>query len=819
MITGQRWAKPILLCLAAALRICCASSAAADGDGISTGAVPLTATVQYDENRPCLPPVIAWPELKTATLRTPAGETLDLVMDEKGAELALVMNRMQVDLIGSISTNSGKACFRFKAYADPRMEAAHEFWRRMCCADCTVDVALVNATRPRNLQGAKAIAGQPYPPRPRIGCWARDADHLWVATEREVLQFSLADRRLVRTFGKPEGLPASTIYRLFSDGRVLWIVHRDGVTTLRIADGRLSAVPDFAPNFAHIIGGNTSVWIIADSGTLRFDSTDPGAPPERADSLPTADTIRKRVEKGIWRPHWTRETRDFVRNAASVGGRLYVESLGDIYEFDGAWRRVARQGWELQAQNNAAWFIGLRGITEIDARTSRESVFAPPDVANGRYSRFLLAQTAAWVASEPSSLRAEEETGGLARLDMESREWRVWKTINGHKANHIGLLKEQDGVVWAVTMRGTWRTQSADPGMIHVQRNTFVPEQFALHRFDEKTQLWETLPLPPPPLGTRLICGHSGSSREEPLVLQSVQDLCVGPTRIFGSVRIGPAGFYSGYWPSIAGLAARPAPDAAWQADFDHHPEELGLQGEQPAILNISSSGRRILPGIGQDGVLGLFRHNGTYWIVTEGGVAFRDDSAAHWRRIYEPRFGFYWRATAAVDDGEALYIGSDRGLVSRLDLATDRIEVLAAMKDRAIAALTLRGGILQVQTQPAPPGRFPAGFQLQSDALDCDAAEFDGAAWRAVHAGDARAAATNSPPWFFQLVEKRHERDKSQGNFLWQAAKGRAKAKPRYYVKEAFFPQFLCASPDGTRLWLTTFDGIVRLDLPPGRQ
>ena len=65
---------------------------------------------------------------------------------------------------------------------------------------------------------------------------------------------------------------------------------------------------------------------------------------------------------------------------------------------------------------------------------------------------------------------------------------------------------------------------------------------------------------------------------------------------------------------------------------------------------------------------------------------------------------------------------------------------------------------------------------------------------------------------------ERKDHLDKTQGNFLCGPALGDRRPKPRYYVKEVFYPQFLCTSPDGSRMWLSTYTGILRLDLgPPG--
>ena len=55
---------------------------------------------------------------------------------------------------------------------------------------------------------------------------------------------------------------------------------------------------------------------------------------------------------------------------------------------------------------------------------------------------------------------------------------------------------------------------------------------------------------------------------------------------------------------------------------------------------------------------------------------------------------------------------------------------------------------------------------------------------------------------------------DKSQGNYLCGPVPGDPETKPRYYLKEVFFPLFLCAGADGRRLWISTFTGLVRLDI-----
>ncbi len=67
------------------------------------------------------------------------------------------------------------------------------------------------------------------------------------------------------------------------------------------------------------------------------------------------------------------------------------------------------------------------------------------------------------------------------------------------------------------------------------------------------------------------------------------------------------------------------------------------------------------------------------------------------------------------------------------------------------------------------------------------------------------------APQWTFRQFDRKDHLDKSQGNFLCGPG---PEANPRYYVKEAFFPQFLCVGPGGGRLWLSTYMGLLRLGL-----
>jgi hypothetical protein len=353
---------------------------------------------------------------------------------------------------------------------------------------------------------------------------------------------------------------------------------------------------------------------------------------------------------------------------------------------------------------------------------------------------------------------------------------------------------------------------------------TFDVSGFRLHRYEEKTRKWETFPLAVAELEKRLICGQDAMRDTDPISPQYLDSLSVGPRKIFAMARLGAKRFFGGYWPCIEQVAARAGEAAPWAARFEHHPEQLDLHGEQPMVLKISygeltrigsSLKDQQWEAIAHDMPLGLFIHDGIHWAVTESCAAWFDDGAGSWRKLIGPEFRWYWRATAALDDGRSLYIGSDRGMVSRLDLESGRFEFLGAFRDRAVARMAKsEAGELLVACRPAPLGKMPVQLETGlSPLLDADAAKFDGKSWTAI--AEAGVPAAPAARWSFRFFERKDHVDKSQGNFLCGPAPDDPSVKPRYYLKEVFFPLFLCEGDGGRRLWVSTFTGLVRLDLP----
>ncbi len=111
--------------------------------------------------------------------------------------------------------------------------------------------------------------------------------------------------------------------------------------------------------------------------------------------------------------------------------------------------------------------------------------------------------------------------------------------------------------------------------------------------------------------------------------------------------------------------------------------------------------------------------------------------------------------------------------------------------------------------------GRLPSQLEGALPVIDAEALCLNGKTWMPLAPGDKAPRPVQS--WQFKEIKqpkniRRYLRDRSVGNFLWTVENA---AAPSYYIKELFIPKFLCASADGRRLWLSTYTGLARLDLP----
>jgi hypothetical protein len=783
-----------------------------------SGKVIVTKRAQHIGPGKALPGWVSWRRVEAAHIKTKNG-VVHVVMNPKGRDFGRTMNGQPASIVGTVSEQDGKKWVRVLRYADPRMDAGHELWRRMRCHACAVGPGRANAALPKDLHGTKPVVGRYYPMRDSIGDWCRDGKFLWAVTDNSLIQLDLATGKLVRRYDKSDGLPDRAAYHVASNGKTVWIAYHGGVARLTVGSEKIEDAPELKCRMARVC--------TAEPGTVVMGDSDMVAAPANSDKwqsyppMPGADRMKQAVERGIWRPDWRLRMRHSASPLLYVdhpnGECVLVSSFGSLYAFHGArktWSRIADPAWHVQLAGGKVWFLSGNKLMVRDPKAQKTESYDPPKIAGGRLTQLLVTDRAAWVAAEPriNNKGKQVAPGGLARLDLETKKWSDWTKVGDVPVDRVAAIAERDGVVWAVARLGKLMVRYAHPGMTYVRRRTFWATGFALLRYDAKTNGWGTFPLPQEDLDKRLICGQDGSGGMDTIAAQSIPELSIGNRRIVGRLVLFPRKYFSGYWPSVGVVATRDD-DGTWTAKLDHRPAEAGTQGEQPKVLNISNKGEMVLTAVGHDDVLGLFYKDGRHWTITEGVIAYCDDATGKWTKVVESGFRFYWRATAALDDGKALYVGSDRGLVSKLDFKTGRFTVLGALEDRTVSRVETRGGTGRlVDSVDAPLGLLPVQLRDTLKPLDVPVAISDGT--NLLSCAIVPKPRTGKADWFFKSMGRRHRWDRSRGNFLHGPGADGQAATPRFYVKEVFFPAFLCASDDGKRLWVATYTGIVRIDV-----
>ncbi len=712
----------------------------------------------------------------------------------------------------------GKKWFKATGFADQPHTAAHELWRRTRCNACSVQRGAQYSAEPRDLHGAQALTGRFFPYKQQFRSITRDSKYLWLATEDLIYQIDLATKTMVKTYDRSIGLGSQPFLELLSDGKTLWILSRGSAAALPI--GQEKTIPLSIPKFqfARLCSSDTGTWVITDSGTYRY--TSPEQAPQIFPALPTGKRIASEIEKGMWLPAWKRNTAYYLVLPVIIGQRLYVSSFLDVYELaDGVWNKVIPGGTQHQVQNGRLWALAGEGLVEYDPATKTSKTHVAKELT-GRLTGLVVTKTDAWISAEPvPDAKGENFTGGgLARMDLANGQWQCWQTIDGMDASHSMLQLGQDGAIWDVRHQGGYKVLSAHPGMTFVTKTLFAASGFGLHRWDAVNKTWQTTPLPSLILEKRFICGQDGQGADVEISPQSIESICVTADRVFASARLVPVGSFSGYWPCIEPIAKRDA-CGKWTAAFEHHPEQLNQQGEQPLILNISNKGEMILGAVGHDDVVDMFLNDGQPWTVTENCVAWFDTAKDTWHKVAELGYNFYWRPTAILDEGDTVFVGGDRGTVSQLDLKTGTCRILGGLKNRRISQIVRQDGKLVIAGIQPPPGLLPVYGLGNFNLLDSDAAIWDG---KTLVALDAAPSLPVVAPmrWKFQPTEvdpnmnPPFRREQIIGNMLW-GPESDGKLIPRYYFKEIYAPTVLDFGMESKRIWCSVFGGLFVVDLP----
>ena len=138
--------------------------------------------------------------------------TYRIVLDEKGRSLTKVMHGQKTEVWGVMTEKGGVTRLQVLDYTDERMTAGHELWRHMRCSACVVTPALMNSTVPRVLEGAEPRHGRYWGHKERLATWTADDRFLWLASDGAVYQVDLETKKLLKAYGRTEGLPDQPVH-------------------------------------------------------------------------------------------------------------------------------------------------------------------------------------------------------------------------------------------------------------------------------------------------------------------------------------------------------------------------------------------------------------------------------------------------------------------------------------------------------------------------------------------------------------------------------------------------------------------------------
>jgi hypothetical protein len=219
---------------------------------------------------------------------------------------------------------------------------------------------------------------------------------------------------------------------------------------------------------------------------------------------------------------------------------------------------------------------------------------------------------------------------------------------------------------------------------------------------------------------------------------------------------------------------------------------ELGLDGDQPEIVEASASHGELVMADGHAAVLGLQTIGGRLWAVCESGLFVHDAKSGKFAPVLKEEFRSYWKCTAAVADDAGVWFGGDSGTISRFDRKDGVLRLVGVAPGRRVTGMNITGG-LTVLTEKAPVC-LPASLRTAAKLPDANILVFDGKQWSA----GAKAGMSFKP----------HYSMTAHTNYL--ASDGRRIA----FLKGVFQPEVLCEDPAGKALWLSTWEGIARVSL-----
>lgn len=687
----------------------------------------------------------------------------------------------------------------------PRTTPEEELWYRAHCLGCMIRQARKDATVPGQLKGAAVVEGKKFSYNHRISCYVASSEHIWLATESEIYQIGVRDKKVIKIIAFSEGLPISTIEDMVVDKDLLWAVTREGVFAYHIHEGRWlkEGMPKF--KVGKVLPTQNEVWVVSESGTFRFDKSSREWTEYKP--LPNSSAIKSLLRKGIWTDEWEMNVQPFIHKITFHRKSVWVLSYNKIYRLESGkntWQKIASDVWDIQPDRNGIWALTTNGISYLQGNEMPIKNYTVADgILQGRLSHLEVAEQNVWVVSEPQVDEQAEvfKGGGISRFDKKEQKWFTYQRINGEKVDVVNFLGLRDGQIYVATRAyDRIETKFLHPGMQYVKKLKPHLTTFYLHRYLGNNR-WESISCPEVKKKEMNIIGHRNEQKKDKVGPHCIEDVIIFKDSIFSLVKMASEKFYAAYYPTIVRFAHYDEGNKGWLGQIVDYTYQLGLQGEQPEIMALSRNhGERIFIAETYLDVLGMEIIANSPWVVTERAVAYYSDEG--WVQLINLPYRFYWEVTAGVVGPKYIWFGSGMGTVSKMDKKSGNCEIIARLEGRRIEGLLLDDeGNLWVKSKPYNEGVLPCDLKIKT-VVSKGVVMFDGKQWIEKKEEDfANKLKKIARVWLFK--------DK---NYIYRYSNKSGKEQLYAYLKGAYRPKILCA--DGETLWLSVYGGISKIDL-----
>jgi hypothetical protein len=700
--------------------------------------------------------------------------------------------------LGARAAERGRSSEPAGAGPPPEVKAAmEELWRRgFCLLSSVYKPAAKECAVPKDIGQTPVLVPQTVDRRGTIQCYAADGDALWAADDLSVYQVDASTGRLLRRFGRADGLPGCPVQSIAPAGGTVWLATRSGLARLEPATGRVTVVPEVRFSLGRLAAGPSGVWLVSDAGVWRLA---PGRDSWQAcPEFPGQKQLSEVVGRGFWSALWRERAAALLPSLFATEDGLCFICLNHLLRWDaagGRWQEISREVWQAVPDGRTVWALTTAGVLRHDAAAGKtESFSAGQGLAAGRPVALATTADALYVISQPDydEKAGRFVGGGLSRLDLAAGTWTVTETVDGTDVRFATALTADGDQVWATCMLYDGAIQlGAHPGMAHVKR--WRPRTTGLGLVHLANGRWTLTKSGDLRRDRRWVLGQKGTLALDRIGPESADSLLCSGGRIWGVVRMVPEQYYAGYFISAGCLAAEAG--GRWDGRWDFRTEELGLAGEQPELMLLSlSHGDEIVLAEGHPTVLGLERAGGRTWAVCQCGLHRFDAAEDRFTPVVAETFRFYWRLTAAAAAPDAVWFGGDGGTVSRLDRATGTLELVGVVPGRKVVAMTAEAGRVAVRTARGE-AVLPLALRAAPKLPDADLAVFDGRAW------SSGAPGVDPPAPAYSCKDK--------SSYLYRGG------RPVAFLKGVFRPTVLCEDPVGGRLWIATHEGLASVPIP----